>query len=107
MPGVELPRSFSGCCYVAPLACCHSGALVVKNESASLLEKRYFGGGTIEMATVRDHFVHVFKKKIWERYSAATMHSGCGRRMHSALAVCAVQYVGAFACGCAHVTTIS
>ena len=35
-----------------------SGALLIKNTSVHILKKRYFGGGTVDMAGVDEFFHH-------------------------------------------------
>lgn len=43
------------------------GALIVRNKSAHVLEKRYFGGGTVNIAVPAAMF-HVKRAKLHERY---------------------------------------
>eukprot|EP01134_Creolimax_fragrantissima_P008605 CFRG8605T1 len=39
------------------------GALLVRNDTLPLLQRRYFGGGTIILATVKKHFVQFARKR--------------------------------------------
>jgi len=43
------------------------GALLVRNQSAYVLDKRYFGGGTVNIAIPSKTF-HVKREKLHERY---------------------------------------
>lgn len=43
------------------------GALLVRNKSAHVLKKTYFGGGTVEISLAKQKF-HQFRKTLHERY---------------------------------------
>ncbi len=47
--------------------CFVAGALLVKNSSANVLRKTYFGGGTVQVALAAEAY-HVNRKNISERY---------------------------------------
>lgn len=46
------------------------GALIVKNTSAHVLQKKYFGGGTVQMAVDEEH---VFRQSLHERFEDGTL----------------------------------
>ncbi|XP_069121921.1 molybdenum cofactor sulfurase 3-like [Argopecten irradians] len=48
------------------------GALLVRNQSAHVLEKRYFGGGTVEVSTAQENF-RVFRQNISDRFEDGTL----------------------------------
>ncbi|XP_023320450.1 molybdenum cofactor sulfurase [Eurytemora carolleeae] len=49
------------------------GALIIKKSSTALLKKVYFGGGTVDMHTVREN-VHETRANIEERLEDGTIH---------------------------------
>ncbi|XP_021345149.1 molybdenum cofactor sulfurase-like [Mizuhopecten yessoensis] len=48
------------------------GALLVRNQSAHVLQKQYFGGGTVEVSTAQENF-RVFRKNLSDRYEDGTI----------------------------------
>ncbi|XP_060080164.1 molybdenum cofactor sulfurase-like, partial [Ylistrum balloti] len=48
------------------------GALLVRNQSAHVLQKRYFGGGTVEVSTAQEDF-RVFRQSISDRFEDGTV----------------------------------
>ncbi|XP_062591879.1 molybdenum cofactor sulfurase-like [Saccostrea cucullata] len=48
------------------------GALLVKNSSASLLKKTYFGGGTVSASSATEMF-HVFRPNLADRFEDGTI----------------------------------
>jgi len=45
---------------------CITGALLVKNSSAHVLRKTYFGGGTVAASSAQERF-HVYRKSLSDR----------------------------------------
>uniref|UniRef100_A0A1B6ED13 MOSC domain-containing protein n=1 Tax=Clastoptera arizonana TaxID=38151 RepID=A0A1B6ED13_9HEMI len=52
---------------------CGLGALLVRNSSAYTLQKKYFGGGTVEVA-LPSKKVHVLRKNLHERFEDGTIN---------------------------------
>ena len=49
------------------------GALLLKKSCVGVLEKKYFGGGTVDVALVHKNF-HVNRKQTSQRYEDGTSH---------------------------------